>query len=78
MWRKASREISSKGSVAPKAKDLAGLHERKRLTDAQHFTPEWISEGIWQSLSKYVDQAAADKVFLSAFDSSIGLSLIHI
>ena len=72
MWRKASREISSKGSVAPKAKDLAGLHERKRLTDAQHFTPEWISEGIWQSLSKYVDQAAADKVFLSAFDSSIG------
>ena len=66
-WTKQADLITSKGLTADKAGSLAGLHERRRQTESQYFTPKWVAAGIWQMLS---GQDAEGN--LSVIDTSVG------
>jgi hypothetical protein len=44
-------QIQSKGSAASKAGSLAALHEKRKETLSQFFTPDWLVRFIWQTLS---------------------------
>jgi hypothetical protein len=43
--------IQSKGSAATKAGALAALHEKRKETLSQFFTPNWLVQFIWQAIS---------------------------
>jgi hypothetical protein len=44
-------QIRSKGSAASKAGSLAALHEKRKETLSQFFTPDWLVRFIWQTIS---------------------------
>ena len=67
-WRKQSSAIRSLGSSADKAHSLGDLHRRREQSQGQFFTPQWVSKGIWDSLSETL--SAYDVV--SVLDSSVG------
>ncbi len=72
-WRNISRNIESKGLVVDKATSLADLHRRRRETQAQYFTPEWVSKGIWQVFSAIMDSAKANEVtHFTVLDNAVG------
>lgn len=54
-WRQEALAIVSKGSVAPKVTSLAGLHERRALSEGQYFTPTEIAAKMWSCLKPYRD-----------------------
>ncbi len=43
--------IQSKGSAASKAGSLAALHEKRKETLSQFFTPDWLVRFIWQTIA---------------------------
>ncbi len=61
--------IQSRGSTAQKAGSLAGLHEKRKETLSQFFTPAWLVKFIWQALSPAFQD---DTFHFSLFDNSIG------
>ena len=69
MWLEKAQDMKSKGQLAPKAKRLADLHERRSITQGQFFTPAWISAGMWQSLAGLF---LGGSNRLSVVDTSIG------
>lgn len=72
-WRVLSRAVESKGLTVAKAKSLSDLHRRREETQAQFFTPEWVSLGIWASLAPVMQQARSKGVkWFSVVDSSVG------
>ena len=70
MWRKQSKQITSKGSLSQKAKTLSDLHSRRTEHQGQFFSPDWISKGIFRYLDTNIEQPVADK--LNIIDNSIG------
>lgn len=73
-WRRESARIESKGVNSQRATSLADLHRRRRETQSQFFTPEWVAKGIWQSLSYYVNAMYVQRVGarVNVVDTSIG------
>ena len=67
MWRKNSEQIVSKGLIVKKATSLAGLHERRELTQAQFFTPNWVAQKIWDAINQI-----AVGMKLRVMDNSMG------
>lgn len=61
--------IQSRGSIAQKAGSLAGLHEKRKETLSQFFTPAWLVKFIWQALLPAFQD---DTFHYSLFDNSIG------
>ena len=43
--------LSSRGSTVGKAGSLGAMHEHRKVTLSQFFTPEWLVRFIWNSLS---------------------------
>jgi hypothetical protein len=62
-------QIQSKGSTATKAGSLADLHEKRKETLSQFFTPDWLVRFIWQVLSPAF---ASDDGRYRLLDNSIG------
>ena len=62
-------QIQSKGSTATKAGSLAALHEKRKETLSQFFTPDWLVRFIWQVLSPAFD---SDDGRYRLLDNSIG------
>jgi len=60
--------LQSRGSVAAKPGSLAALHEKRKETLSQFWTPDWLSKFIWQTLSP----AFPGEQRYSLFDNSIG------
>lgn len=44
-------QIQSKGCTATKAGSLGALHEKRRETLSQFFTPDWLVRFIWQAIA---------------------------
>lgn len=44
-------KIQSKGSTASKAGSLAALHDKRKETLSQFFTPDWLVRFIWQTMA---------------------------
>jgi hypothetical protein len=61
--------IQSKGSAASKADSLAALHEKRKETLSQFFTPDWLVSFIWQAISPAFD---SDDGRYRLLDNSIG------
>ncbi len=62
-------QIQSKGSLVSKADSLAVLHEKRKETLSQFFTPDWLVKFIWQTLSPAF---TGDDVRYRLLDNSIG------
>ena len=60
--------LQSKGKTAAKPGFLGGLHEKRRETLAQFWTPDWLSRFIWQTFSP----AFSEDLRYSLLDNSIG------
>jgi hypothetical protein len=61
--------LQSRGKLADKPGSLAGLHEKRKETLAQYFTPDWLSRFIWQTVCPAFKQ---DHGRYSLLDNSIG------
>jgi hypothetical protein len=61
-------QIQSKGSAASKAGSLAALHEKRKETLSQFFTPDWLVQFIWQSIAP----AFVGESHYRLLDNSIG------
>jgi len=72
-WRNKSSVIKSKGVTTDKATSFAGMHIRRKETQSQYFTPEWISLGIWETFNNIFQLARASGITnFSVLDNSIG------
>lgn len=60
--------LQSRGSIAVKPGSLGALHEKRKETLSQYFTPAWLSEFIWRTLSPAFPE---DRRY-SLLDNSIG------
>ncbi len=62
-------QLQSRGSLADNAGSLAGLHEKRKETLSQFFTPAWLVKFIWETLSPVFDNTENK---YSLLDNSIG------
>ena len=60
--------MQSRGSTAAKPGSLAALHEKRKETLSQFWTPDWLSKFIWQTLTP----AFSEDLRYSLLDNSIG------
>ena len=60
--------LQSRGSTAAKPGSLAALHEKRKETLSQFWTPDWVSKFIWKTLSP----AFPEDLRYSLLDNSIG------
>lgn len=60
--------LQSRGSTAAKPGSLAALHEKRKETLSQFWTPDWLSKFIWQTLTP----AFSEDLRYSLLDNSIG------
>lgn len=61
-------QIQSKGSAASKAGSLGALHEKRKETLSQFFTPDWLVRFIWQAIAP----AFASEGRYRLLDNSVG------
>ena len=72
-WRHLSKKIESKGKLVGKAVSLADMHRRRRETESQYFTPEWVSRGIWRTLGGIISSARNSGVTnFTVIDNAVG------
>lgn len=69
MWYENLLNIKSKGESAPRPGSLAGLHETRKKTMSQFFTPDAVTSIVW-SLLEAINPVCDRKT--SLFDNSIG------
>lgn len=62
-------QIQSKGSAASKAGSLGALHEKRKETQSQYFTPDWLVRFAWQAISPAFESNDARYRLL---DNSVG------
>jgi len=60
--------LQSRGSTAKKAGSLAGLHEKRKETLSQFFTPAWLAAYLWKTLSPAFNEEGR----YSLLDNSVG------
>lgn len=61
-------QLQSRGSQATKAGSLGALHEKRKETLSQFFTPAWVVSFIWETISPAFNNGER----YSLFDNSIG------
>lgn len=73
-WRIASSKIDSKGTTVAKVSSRADLHRRRQETQAQFFTPEWVSEAIWRVFTPIMEESKCSGASpgFSVMDNAVG------
>lgn len=54
--RHHAEQVISKGLTTSKAVSMADLHRRRRETQSQYYTPEWVAQGLWHSITNVTDE----------------------